>query len=178
MLAIPTVINGKPFAARSIETFQLYPDLNQPLQRLKAAGFLLVVITNQPDVANGLNSQAVIEAMHERMCRALPIDHVEVCYHADRDNCACRKPKPGMLHAAAAHLDLDLTASFMLGDQWRDIAAGHAAGCRTLLLERGYGESLPVEPNFKVYSVAKAVDEILSIHYRTPVANDANAQQG
>lgn len=166
VLSIPNVVNNKPYAARSVGDFRLYPDLAEPLQRLKQAGFLLVVVTNQPDIANGLNTQAEVEAMHAVMCEALPIDHVEVCYHADRDGCACRKPKPGMMQAAAKHLGIDLSRSFMLGDQWRDIAAGHAAGCYTLLLDRGYGETLPVKPDSVVHSIFQAVDEILAIHYR------------
>lgn len=176
VLSIPNVVNNKPYAARSVGDFRLYPDLIVPLQRLKQAGFLLVVVTNQPDIANGLNTQAEVEAMHAIMCKALPIDHVEVCYHADRDDCSCRKPKPGMMLQAAERLGIDLSRSFMLGDQWRDIAAGDAAGCYTLLLDRGYDETLSVQPSTAVHSIIQAVDEILAIYYRE--ASDGRTSTG
>jgi D-glycero-D-manno-heptose 1,7-bisphosphate phosphatase len=101
----------------------------RPWRGLRAAGFVNVIVTNQPDVATGRQRREVVEAMHALLLSRLAVDAVKVCYHVDADHCACRKPKPGMLLEAAGELDIDLSASFMVGDRWRDIAAGQAAGC-------------------------------------------------
>ena len=108
------------------------------LARLKVAGFLLIVVTNQPDVARGITRREDVEAMHATLRAALPLDAVFVCYHDDEDACDCRKPKPGMLLEAAAAHAIDLAESFMVGDRWRDVDAGAAAGCRTIWIDRGY----------------------------------------
>ena len=118
-------------------------------------------MTNQPDVGNGLQRRKVIEAMHNRIRRELPIDDLKVCYHIDRDKCECRKPKPGMLLQAAKEWSLDLRESYMIGDRWRDIGAGKAAGCRTILVGDGYGERQPELPDMAVRSLLEAATLIL-----------------
>jgi D-glycero-D-manno-heptose 1,7-bisphosphate phosphatase len=130
---------------------------------LKAAGFQLIVATNQPDVGRGTLDQKIVEAIHARMCRELPIDRVEVCYHAGRGavDCDCRKPRPGMLLRAAQALGIDLAQSWMVGDRWRDIDCGHAAGCRTIFIDRGYVEVLRQAPDFRAGSLLEAAAIIL-----------------
>ncbi len=111
--------------------------------RLKEAGFCLVVATNQPDVGVGEVPRAIVEAMHARMREALPVDAIKVCYHSREDGCACRKPLPGMLLEAAAELHIETSASYMVGDRASDVAAGSAAGCRTVFIDRGYTAEPP-----------------------------------
>jgi D-glycero-D-manno-heptose 1,7-bisphosphate phosphatase len=128
---------------------------------LKAAGWQLVVVTNQPDVATGKLDRAVLDAMHERLMRELPLDAIQVCCHVDADACACRKPKPGLLLDAARERDLALPESFMVGDRWRDVSAGRAAGCRSFFIDYGYAEALRDQPDFTVRSLPEAVELIL-----------------
>ena len=159
----PVVRDGLPYPPADVEEFDIYDDVPAGCTRLKAAGYLLVVATNQPDVGRGTQNRGQVEAMHAVMTAALPIDRVEVCYHPGgaASACDCRKPAPGMLLAAAAALGIRLSASFMVGDRWRDIDCGYAAGCRTVFVDRGYAEALRQAPDFTVNSFAEAVDVIL-----------------
>ena len=158
------VRNGLPFAPTDVSHFEILPEAPEACRRLKQAGFLLIVATNQPDVGRGTMKKETVEAMHAKMLCELPIDRVEVCYHPGhgQSNCDCRKPKPGMLLNAARELGIDLAQSWMVGDRWRDIDCGHAAGCRTIFIDRGYAESLKQTPDFRVKDLAQAADLILA----------------
>ena len=153
--------NGRPVAPTSLAEFRILPGVADAARRLKRAGFLLVIVTNQPDVADGLTAKATVEAMHAEILRRLPIDDIMVCFHADRDNCSCRKPKPGMLLEAAAKHGIDLAASYLVGDRWRDVRAGHAAGCRTIFVDYGYPQDQPAQPDKVVRSLREAADFIV-----------------
>jgi D-glycero-D-manno-heptose 1,7-bisphosphate phosphatase len=155
--------DGLPYPPTRPEEFEILPGVPEACARLKAAGYTLVVATNQPDVGRGTLAQAVVESLHEGMCRALPIDRVEVCYHPGKgaSDCDCRKPRPGMLLRAARDLGLDLPASWMVGDRWRDIDCGHAAGCRTIFIDHGYDEALRQPPTFRAKSLLEASEIIL-----------------
>jgi D-glycero-D-manno-heptose 1,7-bisphosphate phosphatase len=155
------VRNGKPYPPDTLADLEILPGVAETLTRLRAAGFLNVVVTNQPDVASGRQRREVVEAMHALLLSRLPVDAVKVCYHADADGCACRKPKPGMLLEAARDLGIDLAASYMIGDRWRDVAAGQAAGCKCFFLDCAYEEKQPENPYVAVKSLAEAGDLIL-----------------
>ena len=131
----------KGYSPRRLEDFHLLPGALSATQALKDADFLLIVVTNQPDIGNGDIEISLVEAMHARLRAALPIDDIVVCPHAQSAGCDCRKPKAGMLRAAAAKWDIDLTRSYMVGDRVSDVLAGQAAGCYTLFLNRDYGET-------------------------------------
>ena len=152
-----------PYPPTKLAEFEILPEVSVACARLKAAGFLLVVVTNQPDVGRGALPQKTVETIHAEMCRQLPIDRVEVCYHAGKgqSDCDCRKPKPGMLLRAAEVLGIDLTQSWMVGDRWRDVDCGQAAGCRTIFIDRGYAEELRQKPHFSAGNLAEAADIIL-----------------
>ena len=152
----------KPYPPTRLEECEILPGVPEACAQLKQAGFLLVVATNQPDVGRGTLDQAVVEAIHAHLCSVLPIDRVEVCYHPGQGQvCACRKPKPGMLIQAAAALDLDLAQSWMVGDRWRDIDCGHAAGCRTIFIDYGYDEPLKQRPDHTCRNLLEAAAIIL-----------------
>ncbi len=155
---------GKPYPPSSLSEFEILPGVLGACKKLKAAGFLLVVATNQPDVGRGTLAQSAVEAMHAHLCRQLPIDRVEVCYHPGRgqSNCDCRKPRPGLLLRAARELGIDLSRSWMVGDRWRDIDCGHVAGCRTIFIERGYDEALRQAPDFRAATLLDAAAIILN----------------
>ncbi len=161
----PTIIDGKPFAPTTLEKFELLPGVTEACELLKQAGFLLVVATNQPDVGRGTLAQSVVEDIHAHMCRVLPIDRVEVCYDAGGEGSSSeyRKPRPGMLIRAAAELRIDLRRSFMVGDRWRDIDCGSAAGCRTIFIDYGYAETLRQLPDFRAENLLQAAHIVLSL---------------
>jgi D-glycero-D-manno-heptose 1,7-bisphosphate phosphatase len=157
------VVEGKPYPPLSVEEFILFPGVVEACRRLKHAGFFLVVATNQPDVGRGTLKREVVEAIHAHMQELLPLDRVEVCYHPGKGNskCDCRKPQPGMLLRAARELNIDLRASWMVGDRWRDIDCGHAAGCRSVFIDYGYDEPLKQQPDFRASSLLEAAEIIL-----------------
>jgi D-glycero-D-manno-heptose 1,7-bisphosphate phosphatase len=154
-------LDGRPVAPARFEDFRLLPGVAEALQALKAAGFAIVVVTNQPDVATGRTPRQTVEAMHARLRAELPIDQIKVCFHTDADGCACRKPKPGMLLEAAAERGIDLARSYIVGDRWRDIGAGRAAGCSTFLVDYGRDEDRASRPDRIVGSLAEAARLIL-----------------
>lgn len=157
------VSSGKPYAPRDIESFQLLPEAIQATEALHRAGLLLIVVTNQPDVGNGLVSQSTVETMHDILNKSLPIDAIKVCFHSQTDNCSCRKPQPGMLIEASREWNIDLTKSFMVGDRWKDVAVGRSQGCYTIFIDRGYSEPLKELPNATVASLAEATELILAL---------------
>ena len=161
----PVVRAGRPYPPAEASDFEVYEDVAAGCARLEAAGYLLVVVTNQPDVARGAQTRAAVEAMHRKMLEALPqIARVEICWHAGADwgdSCDCHKPEPGMVLRTAKELDINLTESFLVGDRWRDVDCGHAAGCRTVFIDRNYSEELRHPPDWKVTSFAQAVEAIL-----------------
>lgn len=154
--------NGLPYPPASLAEFQILPGVPEACARLKQAGFLLVVATNQPDVGRGTTPQSVVDEIHTHLMARLPVDRVEVCTHPGKglSDCDCRKPKPGMLLRAARDLGIDLARSWMVGDRWRDIDCGHAAGCKTVFIDYGYAESLREKPDFSAGNLAAAADII------------------
>jgi len=154
--------DGKPVAPTTLAEFCILPGVVEAARRLKKAGFLLVVATNQPDVATGRTPKATMEAMHTEIRRLMPIDDIMICLHNDADNCLCRKPKPGLLLDATAKHGIDLQSSYFVGDRWKDVHAGKAAGCRTIFVDYGYVQDQPAEPDKTVSSLAEAVEYILA----------------
>ena len=161
VIVVPQFRDRRSFAPRRLEDFRFYPEAAASVQRLKRAGFLLVVVTNQPDVGNGLTPRSEVDAMHEIMMRELSLDAVKACFHGQADHCDCRKPKPGMILAAALELGIDLKKSFMVGDRNSDVEAGRAAGCTTVFIDLGYAEPPPDAPDHVVHSIAEAADLII-----------------
>ena len=154
--------DGKPYPPDSAEEVRIAADASGALQRLKAAGFPLIVVTNQPDVARGKQTAEAVEEIHRAIGRALPVDDFLSCFHDDRDGCACRKPKAGLILEGARQHGVDPAGSFLIGDRWRDIDAGRAAGCRTIWIDRGYRERGPSAPaDAKVASLGEAAAWIL-----------------
>lgn len=168
------VRGGKPYPPATPEEFVLLPGVAEGCAQLKAAGFVLVVATNQPDVGRGTQCREIVELMHARLCELLPIDKVEVSYDAGDEvlPSELRKPRPGMLRHAAHELGLDLARSWMIGDRWRDIDCGAAAGCRTIFLDWGYKERLRAQPDFITCDFTGAAAIVLA-HSSSPKLNSA-----
>ena len=150
------VRDGKPYPPATIDDFELLPGVKRTAQALRKADFLIVVVTNQPDVATGVQQLEVVEAMHRKLLAEEICDDVKACYHTDADDCDCRKPKPGMLLEAARLWQIDLKLSFMVGDRWRDVAAGKAAGCHTFFIDYQYRERCADKPDAVVSSLEEA----------------------
>ncbi|MBL8832392.1 MAG: HAD-IIIA family hydrolase [Rhodospirillales bacterium] len=161
VLAVPEFRDGRSFAVRRLADFRIYDGAAEAVRALDAAGWAVVVATNQPDIANGQVAAETVEAMHDVLRRAMPLAAIETCPHAQDAGCDCRKPRPGMLTRAAARLGLDLSASVMVGDRASDIAAGIAAGCRTVFVDRGY-DPPQARPDARVDGIAAAARWILS----------------
>jgi D-glycero-D-manno-heptose 1,7-bisphosphate phosphatase len=158
------VRNGKPYPPATLADLEISPDAPNALGALKAEGFLLIGVTNQPDVARGTQRRAVVEAINMALRVSLPLDDIFVCYHDDSDGCDCRKPRPGLLTRAAARYGIDLSSSFMVGDRWRDVETGRRAGCATVLIDCDYAEARPGShpPDHTVHSLSEAAAWILS----------------
>jgi D-glycero-D-manno-heptose 1,7-bisphosphate phosphatase len=155
------VRDGKPYSPQSVAALEILPGVPEALERLRSAGYLNVIVTNQPDVGAGKLSRSTVEAMHAHLQERLAIDVFKVCYHTDAENCACRKPKPGMILDAARELAIDLGKSYLVGDRWRDVEAAQAAGCRAMFIDYGYSEKMPDKPYVAVNSLAEAARSIL-----------------
>lgn len=156
------VREGKPYAPVSMAELEILPGVPQALERLRAAGFVNIVVTNQPDLSTGKQTPEVLQAMHEHMLSELALDAIRFCPHTDAAGCACRKPAPGLLLEAAREFGIDLAASFMVGDRWRDIEAGQRTGCACFFIDYGYAEKKPEKPYVAVKSLVDVVDIILS----------------
>tara|TARA_B110000008_G_scaffold260360_1_gene280940 strand:- start:411 stop:935 length:525 start_codon:yes stop_codon:yes gene_type:complete len=155
------VRNGKPYPPASLDDFELLPGVESAILALRMAGFLIIVVTNQPDVATGIQLQEVVEEMHGKLLSAGLCDDVKACYHTDADGCGCRKPKPGMLFEAAREWQIDLQRSFMVGDRWGDVATGKTAGCFTFFIDYNYQEKGVEKPDAVVASLSQAANLIL-----------------
>ena len=156
------VREGKPYPPSNINEVEIISGVKEALINLKNAAYVLIVVTNQPDVARGTTMQEIVEEINDSLMQHLPIDRVITCYHDVKDNCNCRKPKPGMLLAGSEEFNVDLTSSYMIGDRWRDIEAGIAAGCSTVWINYGYSEKSPASFDYVVSSLLEASQIILN----------------
>jgi D-glycero-D-manno-heptose 1,7-bisphosphate phosphatase len=153
----PVIVEGLPKSIRLAKDVEFVGGLGELLNTANKLGLKVYVITNQPDVDRGYTSEEEVERVHARILGAHPtIEGAYYCPHDDEADCLCRKPKPGLLLQAARDHNLDLHKSFFVGDRWRDVDAGNAAGCFTIFLERGYEEQLNTSPDAKVSSLASA----------------------
>lgn len=155
------VRNRRPFAPGSLEELVIPAGVEDACAALRAARLLLIVVTNQPDVARGLGTAEGVEAINERLRERLVLDDVRTCPHDDRDGCDCRKPKPGLILEAARDWKIELAASVMVGDRWRDIEAGRGAGCKTVFIDHGYDEPGPERADLTVRALVEAVPWIV-----------------
>lgn len=153
---------GKARAPYSMDEFRFIEGSKDAIELLKHNGFLLIVVTNQPDVSRGWVERAQVDLVNSHVRNYLPVDDIKACFHDNQDNCPCRKPKPGMLLEAALERDIDLGASFMIGDRYSDAKAGQSAGCKSILVGPGDSEAQgDISPDFHCDTLMAAVDWIL-----------------
>lgn len=155
------VREGRPFPPLSLAEVKIPDDVPKAISLLKEAGMVLVVVSNQPDVARGTQRREVVQEINEWLGSQLPLDRFEVCYHDDADCCGCRKPKPGLIHRSAKALNIVVEDSFVVGDRWRDIDAGKAAGCRSVWIDCGYAERKSISHDYRATSLLDAATWII-----------------
>jgi len=163
----PVIRDGKPYPPATVEEFVLFDNVVEGCASLHAAGYVLVLATNQPDVGRGTQPRETVEAIHARLRQLVPsLDQIEVSYDSGLETppSLFRKPAPGMLLRAARDWKLDLVRSWMIGDRWRDVDCGRNAGVHTVFIDRGYDEILRAKPDFTVRDFAAAVGIILAQH--------------
>lgn len=158
--ALPEGRSTRP--PRSLDELEVLPGVPEALRRLQAAGFVLVGVSNQPDLARGLTSAARVGELNAALLARLPgLVDILVCPHDDADACACRKPRPGLLLEAARRFGLDLSRSALVGDRWSDVEAGRAAGCRTVLVETPFSGRERCRPDLVARDLAQAAELLL-----------------
>jgi N-acetyl-alpha-D-muramate 1-phosphate uridylyltransferase len=153
--------DGSPCSPRTIEEFQWEDGVKEAVDKLRQLGLTVIVVTNQPDIARGKMARSELDAMTERIYSSLRVHSVCICPHDDADGCRCRKPQPGMLLDAAKIWGIDCQGSFIIGDSWKDMEAGRAAGCRTILLDRPYNREASCE--HRVRGLEQAVKLIIGL---------------
>ena len=152
------VVNGLPKPPRTIREVEILPGVQRAVSILRQLNFEIVIVTNQPDAARGLVTVESVVEINDYLKLELGIAHVYTCFHDDTDECNCRKPQPGLILRAAKDLAIDLSASSLVGDRWRDISAGQAAGCETYFIDNLYSEEQPRKPYTTVSSLLEAVE--------------------
>jgi D-glycero-D-manno-heptose 1,7-bisphosphate phosphatase len=152
------LIDGIPKPPTYVSDVEILPGVIEAIQILKNHDFVVVVVTNQPDVARGVTTQSQVESINAFIGVVTGIKHFYTCFHDDPDLCNCRKPAPGLIYSASQELGINVHDSFMVGDRWRDISAGQAAGCQTFFIDYSYSELKPKMPYRKVFSLLEAVN--------------------
>ena len=155
------VREGKPYPPENLAALEILPGVPDAMRLLRDAGWLLVVVTNQPDVARGTALRADVEEINQYLQGHLPINKIYTCYHDSIDCCSCRKPSPGAILYAAKIYEVDLSNSYMIGDRWSDIEAGERAGCKTIFIDHRYSEKRPLKFDYKATSLNEAAIWIL-----------------
>ncbi|MCU1459791.1 MAG: histidinol-phosphate phosphatase family protein [Actinomycetia bacterium] len=155
------VRGGRPHPVATVAELELLPGVVEACGILRGAGLRLLCVTNQPDIARGVTTGAAVDEQNEWLASTLRLDAVLVCPHDDADACSCRKPLPGLLVRGAEQFGIDLGRSVMVGDRWRDIEAGRAAGCHTVFIDNRYDERQPVSPDLTVRSLLEATPWML-----------------
>jgi D-glycero-D-manno-heptose 1,7-bisphosphate phosphatase len=153
--------NGKPFPPYDFNNLEILEGVKDIIVDLKKSNWLVIVVTNQPDVARNITSKKDVEKINNYLKLILQFDEIYTCYHDNDDFCDCRKPKPGMLVTASRKNNIVLKNSYMVGDRWSDIEAGNKVGCKTIFIDYNYKEKKPVNFNYRVKSINEAAKIIL-----------------
>ena len=157
-----TLIRGnKPFSPRRLDEVVILEGVRQAVSLLKSNGLIVVVATNQPDVAHGYITKSLVNQINSMISTETGIEHFYVCEHKAEDLCDCRKPRPGLLKIAADDLGLSLSSSYLVGDRWKDIDAGQQVGCECFFIDYEYSEARPNPPFSTVSSLLEATTLIL-----------------
>ena len=133
------------------------------IKKLKNKGFLIFVLSNQPDIKSGKLSNYSLKFMNLIIKKYFFIDEIYICPHGKNDNCECRKPRPGMLIEASKKWNIDLKKSFLIGDRWKDISAGKIMNCTTIFIDYDYDELKPRNSNYNFINISNMIKFIKRI---------------
>ena len=158
------VKDGKPYPPSGLSELKILPGVAEAINHLHQEGWLLIVVTNQPDVARGITKRETVEEINQFLLNQFPFECVLTCYHDTNDKCDCRKPRPGFLLQSQQRYGIDLSASYMVGDRWRDIEAGVSAECKTIFIDYGYNERQPTNYTYRANDLLEASKIIVSNH--------------
>lgn len=146
VLTVPEFREGRSFAPTSLDALAFYEDAADAVRALNDAGFIVIVVTNQPDIGAGKVDAAIIDEMHARLRATMPVDDIEVAIETRQQAKGLvsdrRKPGTGMLMSAAERWNIDLNTSYMVGDRGSDVEAGLRAGCTSIFIDLGYEAEL------------------------------------
>jgi D-glycero-D-manno-heptose 1,7-bisphosphate phosphatase len=156
------IVGGKTYAPKEISAFEFLPGVSEACEALVSSGFLIVVITNQPDVGRGFQSRDTVEKMHKLIYETLPVHKIFSCFHAQDEGCGCRKPQPGHFYQAADDFGIDLRESYMVGDRASDMLASYRCGCTGYFIDYDLAEPKPEVPHTIVDSLKHAAEKILA----------------
>lgn len=160
VLNIPNIIRGKSYAPLKYKNFRLYPGVKKYCKMLKKK-YLIIVVTNQPDVKTGKLEITELEKMHEKLYKSIFYDYLLYSTALSKKS-KFRKPNPGMLLKANKIFKINLKKSYLIGDRWSDIEAGEKVGCKTVFIDRNYKEKKPIKFAFKAKSFTMASKYILN----------------
>ena len=152
----PIANNKKPLSIKNISDLRFLPKVIETCKILKNK-FLLIMITNQPDVSRKKISRSKVKKINIFIKKKLKLDDVYVCY-SNNDKSILRKPNPGMIIKAAKKYKINLKKSYLIGDRWKDIDAGKKVFCKTIFINKNYNEKLNMKPDYKI----KKFEEILN----------------
>jgi D-glycero-D-manno-heptose 1,7-bisphosphate phosphatase len=138
------LIQNKPHPPSSIEELELTSGIERLINFLVLKNYLIIVITNQPDIARGTKKKSEDKKINDYLMSKLKINKIYVCYHDNVDNCNCRKPKIGNIIAAKNFYNINMEKSFFIGDRRSDILAGNKSGCKSIFIDYNYDEEKPV----------------------------------
>ena len=145
--------NKKPYPPTKLSEVEPILEINNFIYSWKAKGYLIIIVTNQPDVSRGTLDKNIADQINEHLSYVINFDDIFVCYHGNDNECDCRKPKIGLFMQAKEKYDIDLSKSWMVGDRWRDVEAGKNAGCKTIFVDYGYDEKQPTNQDYTVRNV-------------------------
>jgi D-glycero-D-manno-heptose 1,7-bisphosphate phosphatase len=162
------IIRNKPFSPKCVQEVKIIDGIDDLLRFLATNNYLIIVITNQPEISRGNITEKNVFAINDYLEWLLPINEIYTCPHQDSDNCVCRKPKIGSYLDAIRKYKIDVSQSFNIGDRWRDIEAGRSAGLKNIFVNYGYSEKQPENSDYIVKSVKDIIpifEKELNVNY-------------
>jgi D-glycero-D-manno-heptose 1,7-bisphosphate phosphatase len=151
------IINGKPVGFQNLDNIRFLEDVDNAIEQIKNHGYLPIIVTNQPNISRKILSEDSIIKLKRIIECKFDIHHFYYCPHDDKDECICRKPKPGLIIKAQVDLSVDLNQSVLVGDRWKDISAGQGICVRNYFINRKYSEPKPKSPYIEVSNLIEAV---------------------
>jgi D-glycero-D-manno-heptose 1,7-bisphosphate phosphatase len=161
-----TFVNGKHRSPLVPEELEFFKDAKTSIRKLRKLGFLIFIVTNQPEISRGNLRREDSDAINALIGKEIKPDEIVVCPHDDADGCICRKPLPGMITGLIFRYALDPNRCYLVGDRLKDIEAGRAAGVRSIQIDRGYPEGLSTAKVSSAKSLCEAVRIIRKMERR------------